>query len=79
MFYVYILKSKSTGRYYIGQTNNIRERLKKHNLGKTKSTKYGIPWQVVYSEEFKTRTEVMKRENEIKSYKGGNAFRNLLK
>ncbi|WP_367119222.1 GIY-YIG nuclease family protein, partial [uncultured Mucilaginibacter sp.] len=34
MFYTYILQSTKSGRYYIGHTSNIEERLERHNTGK---------------------------------------------
>jgi len=39
MYYTYILTSKKNGRHYYGSTQNLSERLKKHNSGKVKSTK----------------------------------------
>lgn len=78
MHYVYIIKSQAISRYYIGSTENIENRLSRHNSGKNKSTKNGIPWSLVYSEEFKTRQEAYKREFQIKSYKGGEAFKKLV-
>ena len=78
MYKVYILKSQVKERYYIGQTENLDKRLKEHNSGKTMSTKGYSPWKVVYMEEFETRSEAVKREMEIKSYKSGIKFKNLL-
>lgn len=69
---------KKTGRYYIGQTQNLAKRLEKHSLGKTKSMKNRGEFELVYVEEVPSRAEAMKREKQIKSYKGGKAFRRLL-
>jgi putative endonuclease len=51
---VYILLSKTSGKFYIGSSreNNPQIRLKAHNLGKTRSTKSGCPWVVIYTEEY---------------------------
>jgi len=68
-YFFYILKSKKTSKYYIGQTTNIRRRLLQNNNGKSKSTKSGIPWELVYSEDYATRSESMQRERYIKSQK----------
>ena len=38
-----------------------------------------LPWKIVYTETFKTKSEAYKRELQIKSYKGGNAFKKLIK
>jgi putative endonuclease len=77
MFTVYILKSIKNGRYYIGQTRDIDDRIKRHNAGKVKSTKHYKPWEIIYFENCQTRSEACKRELQIKSYKGGEAFRKL--
>ena len=69
MFSVYILKSSVTDKYYIGQTSDIDRRLLYHNSGYSKSTKAGIPWKLVYSENFDTRQQAMNREAELKKYK----------
>ncbi|HCB56069.1 TPA: hypothetical protein DEP26_03825 [Candidatus Uhrbacteria bacterium] len=36
------------------------------------------PWVMVYREDFETRTEALKRENQIKRYKRGLAFYKLI-
>ena len=69
MFYIYILRSQTTRRFYIGQTENLERRLHYHNSGYSKSTKSGVPWELVYKEEFEDRTSAMKREAELKRKK----------
>ncbi|QQS61537.1 MAG: GIY-YIG nuclease family protein [Candidatus Moraniibacteriota bacterium] len=71
MFYVYILKSKSQRYYYIGYTQDLRQRIKDHNQGKTRSLKSKIPIELVYYEAYNTKTQARKREYELKnnSYK----------
>jgi putative endonuclease len=70
MFYVYILKSIITGRFYIGVTNNLEKRLRNHNKGGTRSTKPFKPWKIVYKEEFIDKYKAYKREFYLKSPKG---------
>ena len=77
-FYVYILKSCSIDRYYTGHTNDLKKRLLDHNRRKVKSTKAYVPWSIVYTEEFETKSEAFKREMQIKRYKSGNAFKELI-
>jgi len=55
MFFVYILKSSITDKFYIGQTSDIKKRLLYHNSGYSKSTNAGVPWKLVYSENYDTR------------------------
>jgi len=79
MYYVYILKSESNGKYYIGYTSNLNQRISNHNSGKNVSTKPGIPWKIMYSEKFEDKKLAWLRERQIKSYKGGEAFKKLVK
>ncbi len=78
MFHTYIIKSLRTGKYYVGSCRDLTQRLKEHNQGKTKSTKSDRPWNEIYSEHFQTKQEAYKREQQIKSYKGGNAFKKII-
>ncbi len=78
MYYVYILKSLSDGRFYIGQTNNIENRLDKHNSGRVRSTKNRVPFILIRQEIFDTRGEARKRENYLKKLKGGNEFKKII-
>lgn len=78
MFWVYILQSQKHGRYYIGSCASIDNRLERHNSARVKSTRNGIPWFKVHQESFETRQEAYKREFQIKSYKGGEAFKKLI-
>jgi putative endonuclease len=79
MYYAYILRSETTGKYYIGSTNNLDRRLKEHNGNQTTSLKNKGPFVIIYKETFATLRLARKRESEIKSYKGGNAFKKLIK
>jgi len=78
MYFVYILQSLSTGKYYIGYTSNLVNRLKQHQKGKTKSTKNRGPYKIVYKEKFLTKEKAYKRERQIKKFKGGEAFKRLI-
>ena len=66
MYTTYILVSLTRGKYYTGHTEDLEKRLYEHNSGQTKSIRYGIPWQVIWIEEFPTRAEAMKKEIQIK-------------
>lgn len=47
MLYVYILQSiENPERYYVGITDDLRERLKRHNAGKVTHTSKFKPWRV---------------------------------
>ncbi len=77
-YYVYILESLKDGRYYIGSTSDVGKRLNFHNAGKQRSTKNRTPFKLVYTEELPDKPSALQREKQIKSYKGGNAFRRLI-
>lgn len=66
MFFVYILESQDAGRWYIGMTENIEERLKEHNAGRVRSTKGYRPYAVIYTETYSDKTSARKREIQIK-------------
>jgi len=69
-YLVYVLRSEAAGRRYVGQTENLRARLNRHNAGLVRWTAGYRPWRVVYSEEVGTRSEAMRRERFLKSGKG---------
>jgi len=69
MFYTYILYSQQLNKSYIGSCDNIEKRLHRHNKGHTKFTKTGLPWTLVYAEQFQTRADAFKREQKIKKKK----------
>ncbi len=69
MYTVYILYSQKRDKYYIGYTNNISDRLKRHNSGQTSTTRGVSDWVIVYQEEYEIKTEAIKREREIKNWK----------
>jgi len=69
MFFVYIIESVCSKRYYIGQTENLESRLKYHNDGKVRSTKSYMPWILKWWKAFETRSEAMKIERNLKGIK----------
>jgi putative endonuclease len=67
MYYLYILQSEKTGRYYIGVTSNVQRRLKEHNSGLVKSTAPYKPWELKRVEEFSDINSAYQRERFIKA------------
>jgi len=79
MYDVYILESiERPDKYYVGHTQDLKNRLERHNRGLVKSTKHARPWKIIYTEEYETKKDSYKRELQIKSYKGGEAFKKLV-
>jgi len=69
MAFVYILKGTS-GRFYIGATEGVEARLKRHNSGMVHSTKrLGLPMELVVSREFESMEEAYRVERMLKRWK----------
>ena len=68
-YFVYILYSETLDKYYVGSTQDLAERLRRHNEGRNKSTKAGIPWKRVYQESYSDRSAAYRKEREIKARK----------
>lgn len=67
MFYVYILQC-GDNTLYTGYTIDIEKRVEEHNAGKgSKYTRSRLPVKCVYTEEYLSKSEALKREREIKT------------
>lgn len=81
MFLVYVIQSESSGKIYIGQTNDLASRIRRHNQElpskKGSYTKLNKgSWKLIYSENCKTREDAIKREKQLKSAKGREFIKN---
>lgn len=84
MFHVYVIYNRIRNKIYIGHTDNIDNRIQRHNgilknKAKSFTSKNNGFWKLIYKESFKTRKEAIKREKELKSYQGRKFFRSLIK
>lgn len=71
LWYVYIMTNKPNGVLYIGVTNNIDERVKKHKLKvypKSFTARYNCD-KLVYFEEYENGLIAEKREKQFKKEK----------
>jgi len=67
MYFVYILLCSKGGSFYTGSTNDVEKRFNDHVNGRgAKYTKSHKPVKIIYTEEFETKSEALKREAEIK-------------
>jgi putative endonuclease len=69
-FWVYIIQSKTTGRYYCGQTSDVKHRIRQHNdpdyrLSKT-TKRFEGPWEIVWSRRVESGSEAVRLERQIK-------------
>ena len=68
IFWLYIIQN-SKGKFYVGHTDYLEQRLHFHNTGQSHYTAGKGPRTLVYSEQFGTRSEAMARERQIKRWK----------
>jgi len=69
-YFVYILRT-SSNTLYIGQTKDLKKRLREHKNKSSKSAKYlryFSSFKLVYTEKHPTRREAMKREVQLKKW-----------
>lgn len=70
MYYVYVMKSTTTLKCYIGYTTDLRARLKRHNQNGNVSTAHRGPWRLIYYEAYLARKDAVGREKFLKSGSG---------
>ena len=63
---VYIIWSEVLGKYYVGSTKNLENRVTRHNKGNEKFTSKGVPWKLIWNETLKTGSEAIQLEIKIK-------------
>ena len=71
VFYVYMLKciSDNINKTYVGYTNNLTLRLKKHNSNKGAKATRGLKWKIIYKKKFNTKNTAMSYEYRLKKDK----------
>ena len=79
MYFTYIIYSESYNIYYIGQTNNLQDRLVRHNENRNKFTKNKGPWKLVFSKLFGSRAEAVRLEKKLKSFKNQDVLKAWIK
>ncbi|MDE2053682.1 MAG: GIY-YIG nuclease family protein [Xanthomonadaceae bacterium] len=67
-FSLYVLEC-SDGTFYIGQTDDLDERMRQHDAGKAHSyTASRRPLKLLHVEEFETRYEALTMERKLKGW-----------
>ena len=67
--WVYIPKSIKNSRYYIGSTSDLSRRIEEHNTGKSTYTSFSKPFEIIFSQQYKTLLMARKVERWIKRQK----------
>ncbi len=82
MHYVYCIFNKQSNKIYVGQTNNLTRRLEKHNYKIQNkghfTAKFSGQWDLVYKEEFKSRSDAIVREKQLKSHRGREFLKSII-
>ena len=79
MAWVYFLYSKKIDKYYVGACTDLDRRLYEHNLGHSKFTSTGIPWELVFKEEWQDLGLAKQRELKIKKMKSRTYIQYLIR
>ncbi|NCD68715.1 GIY-YIG nuclease family protein [Mucilaginibacter sp. R11] len=69
MYHIYILHSAILDRYYIGSTQNVAERLRRHLSNHKGFTARASDWELVYQENLPNWESALMREKQIKGWK----------
>ena len=77
-YYTYVLESKKDKNLYVGFTDDLKNRLNEHNLGKVEATKNRKPLELVYYEACKDKKKAIKREKYFKTGFGRRFLKNRL-
>ncbi len=78
-YFVYIIESLKDGSYYVGSTQDLSERMERHNQGRSTYTKSKRPWELAYTEECPDRSRAVHREKEIKARKSKEYIERLVR
>ena len=66
---LYILYSESSDSYYIGSSNNPKNRLFYHNTTEKGFTSRYRPWTLIFMKEFPDKKTAQQAERKVKSWK----------
>ena len=78
-YYVYILLSEKDHKFYIGYTNNIKNRLREHESGEVASTKWRLPVKLIYYEMHLSQKDALRREDYFKTTAGKRTIKIMLR
>jgi putative endonuclease len=79
MYYVYVLRSKKDGNFYVGHTADLLKRMGHHNKGLVESTRNRRPLELIYYEACIKQEDALRREKYLKTTYGRRYIRNRLK
>jgi putative endonuclease len=71
MYYMYLLRSRKSHKFYVGSTSDLRKRFNSHNAGQNIATKSDTPWDIIYYEAYLTKGDAIRRELKLKHHGKG--------
>ena len=78
MAYVYILESLRDGRYYIGSTENLKQRLQHHSRGATPTTRRFGKIQLAFAQKYPTLHDARIVERKLKKLRRKDYIRKII-
>ncbi|PIP55570.1 MAG: endonuclease [Candidatus Zambryskibacteria bacterium CG22_combo_CG10-13_8_21_14_all_42_17] len=81
MYFVYIIYNEEADKFYIGQTDDLEQRIIYHNtheFNNSYTSRFAGHWNVIYKESYSDRTSSLKREKQLKSFQGRQFIKKLL-
>ena len=75
--FVYVLRSHADQNFYVGITNDLRERYRRHCKGRVQLTKARRPLELIYKEVFVNYETARKRERFLKGFSGKEFLKSL--
>ena len=68
IYYVYLIKTINSriNKTYVGYTNNLKNRLDKHNSNKGARSTKGFKWSLIYKKKFISKSKAMSYEYKLK-------------
>lgn len=77
IYYVYVLRDKTTNRLYFDLTSNLKKRLAEHQ--RSKLTHRNKDFKLIFFEGFVNKKDAQEREKYFKKTKGKRATKLMLK
>ena len=79
MYYTYVLQSSKDSNFYVGFTQDLKQRFEEHEKGRVDSTKNRRPLKLVYYEACIDRNDATNREKHLKTHYGKMYLKKRLK
>jgi putative endonuclease len=80
MYFVYGIYNHGAKKLYIGQTKDLLQRIRMHNdhTFVCFTSRFQGEWKLIYKESVTTRSEALRREKQLKSFRGREFVRSFI-